>query len=360
MAQAQTQAPKLSPQQRAQLFAQGTRRNFQMLPGKQVSQENQQVEFELPKTRLLSKVWVEVDATATLVSDNATIPTKPFSPYGMLRRVSLDLNNGFTPYVVSGEEAYIYNMDRLNPEVGDPSDSVLRGMAYQENGADTSANGGADAKIKFVLELPVTLNERDTTGLVLLQNAETQVTLSVDVDRLEKAYAPAAGDEVQFKNCKITPMVETFSIPQNPQAFPDLSVLKLVSARNSHFDANGQTITELQTGTIYRKLFLYFEDENGNPLENEDFQSNIELIFNQADTPYSIKPSLLSAMNHSQLGKPLPKGVYVFDFSNQGIPNYGGSRDYIDTERITEFWLRFSSQKKGKVRVISENLSRLR
>ena len=356
---AQAPAKPMNPQQRANLFAQGTRRNFQMLPGKQIPQELEQVKFELPKTRLLSKVWVEVDAVATLVSENATIPTKPFSPYGVLRRISLDLNNGFTPYTVSGVEAHLYNLNRLNPDVGEPANSA-KAMTYLENDADTSANGGKDARIKFVMELPVTLNERDTTGLVLLQNPETQVELSVDVDTLAKAFNPGTNDEVNFKSCKITPMIETFSIPQAREAFPDLSILKLVSSRNSNFDANGQTITELQTGTIYRKLMFYFEDENGNPLEDADFQGNIELVFNGADTPYSMKASMLSAMNHSQLGEPLPKGVYLFDFSNQGIPNYGGSRDYIDTERITEFWLRFSSQKKGKVTIISENLSRLK
>ena len=55
----------------------------------------------------------------------------------------------------------------------------------------------------------------------------------------------------------------------------------------------------------------------------------------------------------------MPKGYYVFDFSFQGISNYGGSRDYIDCERLTTFELRFTSKVSGKATIISERISRL-
>ena len=104
---------------------------------------------------------------------------------------------------------------------------------------------------------------------------------------------------------------------------------------------------------------MYFEDDEGNPLKDADFNGNLELVFNTADIPISIKPSVLAAKNHSELGFPLPDGVYVFDWSNQGIPNLGGTRDYVDTERLTEFWVRFSTTKPGKLTVVPETLSRL-
>lgn len=350
------QPAKLTAQQRALLFAQGTRRNFQMLGSKTTDSELSEVVFQLPKTRLLSKIWVEVEAVVTLkAAAAATIELNPYSPYDVLRRVSLDLNNGFSPFIVSGRAAYLYNTNRLNPDVLQPNTDP-RAMNYVENSATAA---GKDNRIKFVMELPVTLNDRDTTGLVLLQNNETNVELRIDVDKLEKAYKLKAGETATFKSLKITPMVETFTIPASPEAFPDISVLKLVNEKSDTFAGNGQNIVPLHVGTIYRKLVLYFQDSEGNPIEDADFSGNIELVFNQADIPYSLKPSLFAAQNHSELGHTLPKGVYVFDFSNQGLPNYGGSRDYVDTERITEFWVRFSTQKAGKLNVISETLSRL-
>lgn len=352
------QKQSLSPQQKAILFQQATRQNYQMLASKKVSGEVETIQFDLPKTRLLSKIVLEVEAVATLKSSSATIALAPFSPYEILRRISLDLNNGFAPYVVSGREAYLYNMMRLNPDVLKPSTTAARGMTYIENAATAA---GKDAKIKFQVALPVTLNDRDTTGLVLLQNEQTNVVLKIDVDTLAKAYKlnTGNGDEVTFKSMTINAMMETFSIPPIEDAFPDITVIKLVDAKGESFAGNGQNIVPLRTGTIYRKLVFLFEDNDGNPLKDEDFSGNLELVFNGADIPYSIKPSVLSGINHSQLGYPMQDGIYVWDFTNQGIPNLGGSRDYIDTERLTEFWVRFSTQKAGKVTIVSEKLSRL-
>lgn len=356
MAQATKQ---LSAQQRALLFMQATRQTIQTLPTQQAESEGQTLQWTLPKARLLSKIYFEVQAVATLkATSGSSIAKDPFTPFGILRRVELNLNNGFAPFIIPGRDLYFYNLNRLNPDVLLPTSS-LKGMNHVENSA---SSGGTDNVIKFTVELPITLNDRDPVGLILLQNNETAVTLSIDIDTLAKAYKPNAsnGETVTFKSLQITPVLETYTIPPVPDAMPDISVLKLVSSRADTFAGNGQNTIKLNTGTIYRKLLLYFEDNNGNPLTDADFNGNLELVFNQADIPYSIKPSVLSARNASQLGYTLPDGLYIFDFSNQGIPNLGGSRDYIDTERLTEFWVRFSTQKAGKITAITETLSRLR
>jgi hypothetical protein len=357
MATASQQKTQLSAQERALLFGQMTRNMYQMLPTKIVEAEMSTVQFDIPKNRLLSKIILEVDATATLKSNAASIALANFSPYTILRRVSVDLNNGFSPFVVSGRELFLYNLCRLHTDVMFPQSSK-RGMVYVENAASAA---GTDARIFFKVELPITLNERDPVGLIALQNPETNVTVTVDVDKLANAYKlnQSNNDQVIFKSMTITAMTETFTVPPVPEAFPDISVLKLVGSKRDTFSQDGLSIIRLSTGTIYRKLFLYFEDTNGNPLTNDDFKGNLELIFNQADIPYSVKPSFLSAINHAQLGYALPDGVYIFDFSNQGVPNLGGSRDYIDTEKLTEFWLRFTASKSGQVTVVSETLTRL-
>ena len=355
----QTKQVKVSAQERAALFAQATRQNLQTLPAQSVAQESSTVTFTLPKSKLLSKIYLNVEAVATLKSNIASIARGAFSPFKILRRVSLDLNNGFMPFIVSGRDLIQYNMLRLNPSVYDVQASSKRALNYVGN---TASAGGTDNAIQFTIELPVTLNPRDPVGLVLLQNETTQVTLTVDVDTLAKAYALNAGnaDVVTFKSMKITPVVETFTIPSVQQAFPDLSVLKLVSSKSDTFAGNGQNILKLNVGTIYRKLIVYLEDNNGVPLSEEDITGNIEMVFNQSDIPYAIDPSVLAHKNTSELGYKLPDGMFAFDFTNQGIPNLGGSRDYIDTEKLTEFWLRFSTVKAGKITVVSENLTRLR
>jgi hypothetical protein len=350
-------AKQLSPQQRAVLFAQSTRQNYQTMPTQSVNAENTTVQFNLPKVRLLSRILLHVEATATLTSTAATIQTSAYSPYNILRRIALDLNNGFSPMVLSGQDLALYSRLRLNQGIYDISTNG-KANTYVEN---VAAAGGRDNQIRFTLPLEVTLNQRDQVGFILLQNDESVVTLTIDVSTLAQAYVLNAGngDAVTFKNLKITPTLETFSIPNVPQAFPDLSVLKLVSSKSDIFQAGATSVIKLPVGTVYRKIIMKFVDNNGVALTDQSFTGNIDLVINQADTPYSIQPQTFSALNHMEYGAPLPSGTYVLDLSDQGIPNYGGSMLYIDSEKITEMWIRFNCNVAGTVTVISENLARL-
>ena len=125
------------------------------------------------------------------------------------------------------------------------------------------------------------------------------------------------------------------------------------------FAGNGQNLIDLVTGTIYRKIAFIIEDLDGNPFSDDDITSNIDLIFNTADVNYSVPPKLIRHKNEMQFGEEQPKGVYIFDFSDNGIPNYGGTRDYIDSTKLTMFQVRFNSNKAGRIRIVSENLARL-
>ena len=80
---------------------------------------------------------------------------------------------------------------------------------------------------------------------------------------------------------------------------------------------------------------------------------------NTADIPYSISPNMLRKLNLMQSGVALPDGCYFFSFDWQGIIGMGGSRDYIDAERISELAIRFNSSVPGKLTVVSEKISRL-
>ena len=120
----------------------------------------------------------------------------------------------------------------------------------------------------------------------------------------------------------------------------------------------GITTVKLPVGLTYRKLILYIEDAAGG-IPEDRITTDIEIIFNQADIPYSVNPKVLRALNIRSFGKVMPVGAYIFDFSDQGLTNYGGSRDYIDTERLTEFWVQFGTDTAGRVTAIYEVLSRL-
>lgn len=347
---------ELSPQQRMQMFASATRQNFQMLPRKSGA-SGDVITLDIPKVRLTSKIRLMVEATLTVTHASATdYNPAPFAPFSLLRKVQVDMNNGFSPFVLSGPQLYLYSLMRDNAAILTPATS---GRAKVVQGLVASSGGTANT-IRFVADLPLTLNDRDPIGLIVTQNQETTVTVTVDIDTAAKLSSDTTGYTFALSNVTITPMVESFSIPSIPQAMPNVSVLKLVQANKEAINAGGVHNFKLPTGQTYRKFAFLLEDASGVGLTDAEITGDIEIVFNQADTPYRINPKMLAAINHEMFGNTLPAGVWAFDLSYQGLSNYGAGRDYIDTEKLTEFWIRVNPAKSGTMTVVSETLSRLR
>lgn len=352
-------AQTLTVQQRNALFAQATRQNLQGMALKKVTEGSTSVEFQIPKARLLSKILLEVDVKLKLKHATAKeLATDDFTPYRVLRKISMDLNNGWSPFTIGGNELAVLNSIRMNGGIVKPQHHNEHGYCYCPEKLQASADGTTNF-MRCTVELPLTLNDRDAMGIFLAQNAETNIELRVDVASEKEMINHAEGFTAEVEEIVLQPTCETFSIPAVKEAFPDISVVKLVTSRTQAFPGNGQNIIDLTTGTIYRKLAFIVEDLDGNPFEDADFTSNIDLLFNSADCNYSVPAKTLRHLNEMQFSQALPKGVYVFDFSYNGISNYGGTRDYIDTEKLTMFQIRFNSQKVGRIRIISENLARL-
>lgn len=350
-------AENLTAAQRAAYFNASTRENIHTIGKQTATGELANMTFTFPKARLLSKVYLDVTATVKVKGTAGKVADiDVLTPYKVLKRVGISLNNGFDPFVISGEKLALLNLIQMHPNMVIPA---ATGTNCTFDGLTASTEGTSNT-FNFCLEVPLTINEASNTGLILLQNAETMVQLSIDTaapaDVLKKD-----GYTVEVEKVEVKPTLVSFTIPSVEQAFPDLSVLKLVSAKTEEFVGSGENIVKLNVGTIYRKLVLYITDKDGNPVEDADITSNIQILFNQADTPYNVDPRTLRYINAAHLGMTMPKGVYMFDFSSQGqMANVGGSRDLIDTERLQEFWVKFSTTEGGKITVISENLTRLK
>lgn len=340
MAQEQRQ---LTPQEKAMLFNQNTRQHLIALPSRALPPSTT-VEIEIPKVRLTSRILLELSGTVTMTgTGSATL--NPSRAARFIRNLRLSINNGFNPFQISGRGLFLYN-HLLNSGVGETVDEqntlgVTRGVANP---------------FRLFLEVPITLNQRDTIGLINTANQQTTVTLVIDTDTLASLFT--SSETGLTSDIRITPHVESFAIPQNPQAIPDLSILKLVHEFSQAIPSAGDVTFDLQTGLVYRKIIAIYEDAAGVGLPDTAL-SNFNLVLNQADFPYMVTPQTLRDLNHKAYSHALPAGVYVFDFTGGTQPNYGGSRDYIDTERLTEFWLRVNSNTAGRVTVITETLARL-
>lgn len=349
-------AQQISPQQRQQNFNRLTRQHYQMQADISGA-ENASISFDIPKSRLSARIRFEVSATLTVThASQTTYVPAAFAPFNVINRVSVDMNNGFSPFVVSGRELMMYSLLDDHASVLSAATSG-RGAVVQ---GLTASPAGAANTVRFLVDLPLALNERDAVGLVLTQNQETTVTVTIFFGAGTALLAATAGYTVALTNLKVSPMVESFSVPPAAEALPDISVIKLVQTSRKSIAGAGLQELQLPVGMTYRKLILFVEDAAGAGIADAAFSGNFELVMNTADTPYRIKPSVLAAINHKQFGTTMPQGMYAFDWSFNGMANYGTARDYIDTERLTEFWFRFNATAAGTVTAVYEVLSRLR
>ncbi len=358
-----TNQKKIAPEVRAMNFALLTRQYKQVLPTVAAA-ENGSYTFQVPKVRLISKIRLLVTATLTVThAGNVTYTPHAHAPFNFLRNVRVELNNGFIPFNISGRDLYFYNLLRGNSaymDVETATTAAAANLLLNRNimGCEAGAGGVANP-IRFMVDIPITLNDRDPVGLIVGQNEDTVVTVTVDFNDADVLIDAIGAYTLVASSVVITPMVETFSAPAVEAAIPDLSILKAVHKKTQSISGAGVCTLELPVGTTYRKLMIYIEDAAGGEFPG-DISGDFELLFNQADTPYRIRPWQLAGINEEHYGDPLPQGLFVFDFAaDQGLPNYSGTRDYIDTSKLTEFWFRFTAAGAGNITAIYEHLSRL-
>jgi len=344
---AQVQKVVLTPAQKAMLFAQATRQNMQPIPATAFV-DGGSVSFTIPKVRLLASTLVRIYGTfkASHATLTALVPAR-FAPFNVVKQARVQINNGFNPFQISGRGIYPYT--RVN--AGSEFDT-----AYTLG--TVASVGGSTNTIDFVIDLANVLNDRDPVGLIMAQNQETVITVTLDLGLLANLYSTSAVT-ISSVAINVTPTVETYSIPSAIEAIPDISVLKLVTEQNFNIPSVGAPFQiKMPVGLTYRKILLNFEDASGVGMTDDNI-GNISITFNQADSPYTIHAGLLRRENTKQFRGALPAGVLAFDFSYQGNANMGGARDYIDTERLTEFWITSNPGVVGNLQVVSETLARL-
>lgn len=349
------QQRQVSPAERASLFAQMTRQHKKTSPSIAGASGGTST-FTLNKVRLTNRVRLEIAFTLTVTHASlTTFVPDDFAPFNALRRVSIDMNNGFSPFVVSGTQLMMYSFMRDDAGILTRASSG-RGKVVMPL---VASSAGTANVCRMLVDLPLSLNDRDPVSLIVTQNQQTNVDVTVDFATGIDLLAVTTGMTAVLSAITITPLQESFSVPPVKEAVPDIGILKLVQASTQAISGSGQQTIKLPTGMTYRKIALLITDANGNGVTDASLTGNIDIILNQSDIPYSLKPSILAAINHEQFGRVMPDGLYLFDFSYQGLANYGGLRDYIDTEQLTEFWIQFTAGAAGNVSVVYEQLAKL-
>jgi hypothetical protein len=222
----------------------------------------------------------------------------------------------------------------------------------------TASSGGTANTVRFFVELDTVINKRDSIGLLLLGNDETLVTVKATLGRTSDLCPASSGYTVAISNISVSLVTETFSVPNDPKAFPDISVLKLTNEQTFTL-TDGENTLKLPTGQIYRRIALILYSSTPARVSDSAVTSNIELVINQADIPYKEAASVIAMENALVYGSALPSGIYVWDFASPcgDLKNLASARDYIDSSNVNELWLRLTTSGVATAKVITETLS---
>jgi hypothetical protein len=350
---------QLTAIERQYLFNKYTKRMIDTYPSKTLP-ENGQVRFDLDKVDLTSKIYLVCEGTFDAIHASAeTYTAARFAPYSLLTKITVQMNNQFTPYAISGKSAYIMKLTERNPSVWTPnSTSTTRTANILTLVSDTDGGGNENQTCKFLIELPLMLNDRDVNGILMTQDQQTQVTIIVDTDNVLTAIlGDASGYTTDNVSFTIYPIIERFTIPPVDQAIPDIRQIKEVDDQVFTLSNVGENEMEILTGGTIRRIWLDFYDSTDGYTDAE--MTNLAIYENKNTRPWNLKSRDLMIKNQIEYGAALPQGVYCLDFATQGVPNYGGSRDWIDTDKLSRLTINPTITQTGSCRVTVERLRRL-
>ena len=266
----------------------------------------------LPKVGLLARLWLSI--TGSVGGTVGTVNAFGFS--SILKRVSLNINAGLSVFDVSGPGYHYGLRETLDSEYGD-----LFG--------DTNAKTAITATtFNISMMVPIQINYRDPTGLILLQNEQTQVTLSLNWE--SDTVVTSTGT---FSNVQCVPYMEYFSLPANRGDWPDLTVSHQVLEESQAVSGSGVVTYNWPRGNVYLAMIHGL----GWAAAGSDGFSLYQWRINQSDYLLTAGTDLLDRLHRGYRYRARPAGgIYVDEMASSGLGNYGLSRDLFDSSKVTD------------------------
>ncbi len=306
-------------------------RNFTVLP----FIAGQRQSKDLPRTGLLANIFVRVQGKLKVTKGTGTATLKANQhnqPYGLINRLLLTANSGTEIVNVTGQGLAFHNMIAMDSKMDIPSANMP--FAVAGNPVYQFGTIEGDNDVQFTLKIPVVINDRDDLGLILLQNGETLITLSLDFADPKNLFNLSGDAKVEFAGNAYC-SYEYYSVPQDPADYPDLSLAHTLIESMNDIDGVGELSYTVPRGNIYQRM-IHRVLINDAPAGFDDVES-LKLIYNQSETPYHVFGQDQLMLQRYRYGRDLPKGVYVWDWSYQGLAGLGGARDFINSKSITDF-----------------------
>lgn len=314
-------------------FIDATRQNRRLIGQVSYSSGNRS-SIDLPQTGLLANLLIRVNGTLTVTNGTGSSTYNAANlgkAWALIDRVHLTANSGTEIVNVTGIGLGIRNameMSYSDLAASAIPSAVTNNPVYQfgtSNGANT---------VNFTLKVPVTINDRDPIGLILLQNRETLLTLALDWANPTNLFTLTGNASVSFSGQAYVTM-EYFSVPLSDKDYPDLSVAHTLLEDQIAVAGTGDVLYTIPRGNIYQRI-IHRVVLNGAAAGFTDV-NQLTLQYNQSEQPVKMYGYDFLQIQRDRYDRDLPQGVYVYDFAYQGQPMYGGTRDLVNSRAITDF-----------------------
>jgi hypothetical protein len=289
--------------------------------------------LELPKTGFLARIFLQISGSiAGSLSGANTLGMS-----SIVKRVKVTTNSGIDLFNISGPGyGYLYqNFQDLQQHASSP--------ANQYNTAVTATT------FNLNMVIPLMLNMHDPIGMIMLQNEQLQVLLSVE---WEADATVATGATV---TATATPVAEFFTVPRDKADWPPLNVVHQTIEDQIAIGATGDYIYNLPRGNTYLQILLgYVLGVSGTAA---DSWSRAIMRINQSDILYDVSPASATARMGYVTGLTRGLGAIPFDFlGSDGLGNYGSARDFINSALLTDFQIVLTATATGTLYVVRRML----
>lgn len=268
--------------------------------------------YTLPKTGLLARLYLALRGT---VAGTLTVPNS-LGMASIISRIRVVANSGLDLFNVSGAGYHYLLRECLESEYTDP--------AGQSNAraAVTATTFNLDTII------PIAVNMRDPSGLIMLQNEQTIVNLYIDW--LADASV-ATGATVTLTTGDL--FMEVFTVPPDPQDWPNINIVHQCLEDQQAVPAAGDFPYNWPRSNTYVQMLHGF----GIGAAGTDAFSRVALRVNQSDYLQNTPPDYLDMEHRLFRGRARPAGGIYFDFAgSSGLGCYALARDLVNSALVTD------------------------
>lgn len=321
-------------------FEQATRQKFFQMPTLTRPAGGGQLQVaELPKTGFLARIYLRISVTTagTITTSNAA------GICSAIRRVRLYTNGSTDIFNTSGVGNFylLQNFQELEGVNG-------RQVQNQGNTAPLTAT-----TYNLDMVIPVMLNLHDPIGMIMLQNEQLQLILSVEWES-DAGVILTGGGTISAGTA--IPYIEFFTPPVDPRSYPNLSVIHQIVEDQISLAATGDYQYVAPRGSTYLQLLFAY----GVGVAPADNWSKAIMRVNQNDILYPMTPELMTMIMSYRQNLTRVLGVIPFDFlASDGLGTYLSARDYINSGALTDFQMVLTATATGTLYVIRRMLAPL-